>query len=165
MNIVTSTMAKPSTLAPLLLLLVVLKHLVATTHAFVVHPATSSSRYPYSTAPISFRLEMGGDKEIEVVSKPDEDFLAKKGCVVHHRADFLRNVFRCTQFLTEIFILAMSPPLNSSIFIRRECLSASTTGARGGVLRRSSRGRTVLPNRVICSRGRSLSRRETDGNR
>ena len=81
-------MAKPSTLSPLLLLVLVLKHLVATTHAFVVHPATSSSRHPYSTAPIYVRLEMSGDKEIEVVSKPDEVFLAKKGCVVHPSCRF-----------------------------------------------------------------------------
>lgn len=151
-------MAKPSTLAPLLLLILVLKHLVATTHAFVIHPATSSSRHPYSTAPIYVRLEMSREKEIEVVSKPDEDFLVEKGCVVHPSCRFGYETCGDIYF-------RKTPPLNSSIFIHREHLSASTTGARGGVLRRSSRGRTVPPNRVICSRGRSLSRRATEGSR
>jgi hypothetical protein len=86
-----STMAvKPNPLVPFLFLLflvvVVTKLSVATTtHVFVVHHARSPSRwspYYYSAAPPTFisRQNMSVDKpEIVVVSKPDEDFLAKKG--------------------------------------------------------------------------------------
>jgi hypothetical protein len=84
LDLVTSTMAvKPNPLVPYYHLLVVVVSVfvqlsvITTSHAFVVHRAN----YHYSAPPISItRRDMSVDKpEIVVVSKPDEDFLAKKG--------------------------------------------------------------------------------------